>query len=79
MNSNQGLRDAICSPDDLRVRDAFAVEVFITDYSGQRFSVINFAGIESARAWLTLQHNRDSLRVAITAKFILQNVKHNPR
>jgi len=64
---------AACSPDDLRVCDAFAVEVFITDYSGQRYSGSNFADIESARAWLTLQPNRDSLRVAIAAKFLLEN------
>ena len=64
---------AACSPDDLRVGDADAVEIFITDYSGQRYSGSNFTSIESARAWLTLQPNRDSLRVAMTAKFILEN------
>ena len=64
---------AACSPDDLRVGDAFAVEVFIADSFGQRYSSSNFEDTESAAAWLTLQPNRDSLRVAITAKFILEN------
>ena len=66
---------AACSPDDLRVRDADAVEVFVTDYEGQRYSGSNFANVESAKAWIALQPNRASLRVAMTAKFILENEK----
>jgi hypothetical protein len=61
------------------VKDADAVEIFITDYEGQRYSGSNFANIESARAWLTLQPNRASLRVAMTAKFILANAGSDAR
>ena len=59
--------------DDLRVRDADAVEVFIADCSGQRYSGSNFASIEAAREWLKLQPNRECLRVAVTAKFVLED------
>jgi hypothetical protein len=49
--------------------------VFIAEKTGQRYTGGNFTDIDSARAWLTLQPNRDSLRVAITAKFILENAE----
>lgn len=64
---------ATCSPEFLQVKDAFAVEVFVADYSGERYTGSNFLNVENARAWLQKQPNRDSLRVAIAAKFILEN------
>ncbi len=66
-------RSAPCSPDDLRVRDAVAVEIFVADSHGQRYSGASFGNLKSAYSWIALQKNRDSLRVALTAKFILEN------
>jgi hypothetical protein len=62
-----------CSPYDLRVRDADATEIFIVDQYGQRYSGASFGNLKSAHSWVSLQKNGDSLRVAITAKFILEN------
>ena len=66
---------AACSPDDLRVRDADATEIFVVDSHGQRYSGASFGNLKSAHSWIALQKNRDSLRVAMTAKFILENAE----
>jgi hypothetical protein len=64
---------AACSPDDLRVGDADAVEIFVVDSDGERYATSSFANLKSALSWIALQPNRDSLRVAMTAVFILEN------